>query len=62
MLGIFLGALGAHNFYAGYTGKAVTQLCLSVLTIGYGSPMAWLWAVIEICTVNQDSRGIQFSS
>ena len=62
MLGIFLGALGAHNFYAGYTGKAVTQLCLSVLTIGYGSPMAWLWAVIEICTVNQDSRGVQFSS
>lgn len=62
MLGIFLGALGVHNFYAGYHGKATVQLCLSVLTIGYGSPMAWLWAVIEICTVNQDSRGIQFSS
>lgn len=62
MLGIFLGALGAHNFYAGYYGKATTQLCLSVLTIGYGSPMSWLWAVIEICTVNQDSKGVQFSS
>jgi len=23
MLGLFLGAFGAHNFYAGYTGKAV---------------------------------------
>lgn len=62
MLGVFLGALGAHNFYAGYYGKATVQLCLSLLTIGYGSPMAWLWAVIEICTVNQDSRGVQFSS
>ena len=62
LLGVFLGALGAHNFYAGYTGKAIAQLCLSVLTLGYGSPMAWLWAVIEICIVNQDSRGVQFQS
>lgn len=62
LLGVFLGALGAHNFYAGYRGKAIAQLCLSVLTLGYGSPMAWLWAVIEICVVNQDSRGVQFQS
>jgi hypothetical protein len=62
MLGLFLGALGGHNFYAGYRTKAIIQLCLSLLTLGYGSPMSWLWAVIEICTVNRDSRGIQFSS
>jgi TM2 domain-containing membrane protein YozV len=62
LLGVFLGALGAHNFYAGYTGKAVGQLCLSVLTLGFGSPMAWLWAIIEICIVNEDSRGVQFQS
>lgn len=62
LLGVFLGALGGHNFYAGYYGKAVGQLCLTVLTLGYGSPMSWLWAVIEICTVSQDNRGIQFQS
>src|SRR5262245_27835588 len=26
LLGVFLGPLGAHNFYAGYTGRAVGQL------------------------------------
>jgi len=62
LLGVFLGALGAHNFYAGYHGKAVGQLCLSVLTLGFGSPMAWIWAVIEVCIVTCDSKGVQFSS
>jgi hypothetical protein len=62
LLGLFLGAVGGHNFYAGYTSKAVIQLCLTVLTIGYGSPMAWIWAVIEICIVDRDSKGVQFSS
>ena len=28
LLGIFLGYLGVHNFYLGYTKKAVTQLVL----------------------------------
>ena len=62
LLGVFLGALGGHNFYAGYYGKATAQLCLTVLTLGYGSPMSWLWAVIEICTVNRDNKGVQFQS
>jgi TM2 domain-containing membrane protein YozV len=62
MLGIFLGALGGHNFYAGYYGKATCQACLSLLTLGFGSPMAWIWAVIEICIVSEDSKGIQFRS
>lgn len=29
LLAIFLGTFGVHNFYLGYTGKAVTQLVLS---------------------------------
>lgn len=62
LLGIFLGAVGAHNFYAGYHGRAIGQLCLSVLTLGFGSPMSWIWAVIEVCIVNCDSEGVQFSS
>lgn len=61
LLGIFLGAFGAHNFYAGYTGRAVGQLCLSVLTAFYLSPASWIWAIVEICVVNKDSTGIQFS-
>jgi TM2 domain-containing membrane protein YozV len=61
VLGIFLGAFGAHNFYAGYTGRAVGQLCLSVLTLFYLAIASWIWAVVEICVVDKDSAGIKFS-
>lgn len=61
VLGIFLGALGIHNFYAGYTGRAVGQLCLTVLTLGYLGIVSWIWAIIEICTVEKDSTGLGFS-
>lgn len=61
LLGVFLGAVGAHNFYAGYTGRAVGQLCLSVLTLFYLAIIAWIWAIIEICIVDKDSAGIEFS-
>ena len=33
LLAIFLGTFGVHNFYLGYTGKAVTQLVLSIVGI-----------------------------
>ena len=62
VLGALLGALGAHNFYAGYYKKAIAQLAITVCTLGFGSPMSWIWAIIDICTINQDPRGIQFES
>ncbi len=61
VLGIFLGAVGAHNFYAGYTGKAVGQLCLTLLSFFYLSVASWIWAVIEVCIIDKDSAGVQFS-
>jgi TM2 domain-containing membrane protein YozV len=61
VLGIFLGALGIHNFYAGYVGRAVAQLCLSVLTLFYLALVSWIWAIVEICIVEKDSAGIRFS-
>lgn len=33
LFGIFLGCYGVHNFYLGYTSKAVTQLVLTI--VGY---------------------------
>jgi hypothetical protein len=62
VLGALLGAFGAHNFYAGYYKKAGIQLAITVLTLGFGSPMSWMWAVIDICTIDRDSRGLQFES
>lgn len=47
LLGIFLGALGVHNFYLGYTGKAVGQLLISILSCGMLSFVSAIWGLIE---------------
>lgn len=47
LLGIFLGAFGVHNFYLGFTGKAVTQLLLTVLSCGILSFISGIWGLIE---------------
>ncbi len=44
VLGILLGGFGAHNFYLGYTGKAVLQLVLGTLC---SCGIASLWGFIE---------------
>ena len=62
ILGVLLGAFGAHNFFAGYKKKAIIQLCITVLSVGFASPMSWAWAVIDISTVDADAKGIKFRS
>ena len=50
LLGIFLGYLGIHNFYLGYTSKAVAQLLLTLLgwiLCGLGPAIASIWGLIE---------------
>ena len=47
LLGIFLGSLGVHNFYLGYTGKAVAQLLITVLSCGALSVVSGVWGLIE---------------
>ena len=50
ILGIFLGAYGVHNFYLNYTGKAVTQLLLTLvgwILCGIGPLVAGIWGMIE---------------
>ncbi len=50
LLGIFLGGLGIHNFYLGYTGKAIGQLVLAVcgvFTFGISAIAAGIWGFIE---------------
>ena len=62
ILGVLLGAFGAHNFYAGYKKKAAAQLAITVVSLGLASPMSWVWAVIDVSTVDVDERGIKFRS
>ena len=57
LLGIFLGGLGIHNFYLGYTGKAIAQIVLS-FCFGAGA----LWGLIEgiliLCgKIDKDAKG-----
>ena len=47
LLGIFLGSLGIHNFYLGYTGKAIAQLLISVLSCGILAFASAIWGLIE---------------
>jgi TM2 domain-containing membrane protein YozV len=60
LLGIFLGVFGVHNFYAGYVKKGSIQLCVTLLSCFYGAVVSWIWAIVEICTVNKDAEGKQF--
>jgi len=45
ILWFFLGLLGAHNFYLGRTGVAVTQLILSIIIIGL--PVTLIWVLVD---------------
>ena len=63
ILGILLGAFGIHNFYLGYTGKALAQLLITVLTCGIGAAISSIWGLIEgimILTgsINTDANGV----
>ncbi len=60
LLAVFLGNLGIHNFFAGYTSRAVTQLLICLLTCGIGGIGTWIWAIVEACTVEQDANGVRF--
>lgn len=62
VLGVLLGAFGAHSFYAGFKKKGAIQLAITALTLGFAGPMSWVWAVIDICTITQDERGVQFEA
>jgi TM2 domain-containing membrane protein YozV len=58
LLAVFLGSFGAHNFYAGYTRKAVIQLLITICTCFWASLLTWIWAIVEACTVNTDDDGV----
>jgi hypothetical protein len=62
LLGALLGAFGAHNFYAGYKKKGIAQLAITVVTLGFAGPMTWVWAIIDVCTIDRDNYGVNFTS
>lgn len=70
LLGVFLGGFGVHNFYLGYTNKAVTQLVLTIVGIllccvGIGALIVMgvgIWGLVEAImiltgNINTDGKG-----
>ena len=60
VLALIVGSFGIHNFYLGYTNKAVAQLILAVLSCGL---VSGVWAFVEAIlifagTINTDANGI----
>ena len=58
LLGLLFGGIGVHNFYLGYTNKAILQIVVTFVTCGFGS----LWGFIEgilifAGSINTDSDG-----
>lgn len=59
ILGLLLGCLGIHNFYAGYYGRGAAQLIIT-LVLGWlivGIVITAVWALIELFTVKVDAQG-----
>lgn len=50
LLGIFLGTFGIHNFYLGYTQKAIIQVLLGTvgaLFLFIGPVVSGIWGLVE---------------
>ncbi len=55
ILGIFFGLFGIHNFYAGYKGRGIAKILLSILIV----PILFveLWVLIELVVTKTDGKG-----
>lgn len=51
LMALFLGSLGIHNFYLGYTSRGLTQLLVSIIggmfSCGIATIAMGIWAFIE---------------
>ena len=64
LLAWFLGTIGIHNFYAGYAGRAVIQLLLTLsapLFLFVPLIVTALWAFLELLFQNTSRGGRKFS-
>jgi len=59
LLGVLLGLLGVHNFYAGYYGRGGLQLLITITwgMIYIGLIITGTWVLIDLLTVRHDADG-----
>ena len=59
ILGLLLGYLGIHNFYAGYYRRGAIQVLITAV-LGWlyvGFVITMVWALIELIRVKTDAQG-----
>lgn len=64
VLAFFFGALGLHNFYAGYWGRALSQLCLTLIAPWFlYIPLLFtaVWALLDLLFIGKGAKGVPFS-
>ena len=49
ILGLFFGGFGVHNFYLGYTNRAIIQLILTITV--FGAPITGVWVLVELILI-----------
>ena len=58
LLGIFFGGIGIHNFYLGFTGKAIAQIVVTFITCGAGSIWGFIEGILILTgSINKDADG-----
>ena len=62
LFGLFLGIFGIHNFYAGYFGRGIAQLLITIVIGWLVVPLiaVFIWVIVEIITVTRDAKGDAF--
>lgn len=63
LLALFLGLFGIHNFYAGYQGRGIAQLLITLFTFWLIFPLiaVCIWVLIEICIIDKDANDVMFT-
>ncbi len=59
LLGLFLGGLGIHRFYLGYTMIGVLQIVVTLVTCGAGTLWGFIEGILILCgkTITTDASG-----
>lgn len=63
MLAWLLGIFGAHNFYAGYTKRAIAQILITLfsgLLLFIPILFVQIWALGDLCLIDKDAENVPF--
>ncbi len=54
LLGLFLGSLGVHKFYLGYTSAGIIQIVVTIFTCGFGGWIGIIEGIIYLTKTDKD--------